>query len=293
MGGVGNGAVVAERLRLQLREQTSVDLAALAPADGGESGSTYLATGHDGARRVLKLDQNATPSQLRALTGVVGKLRERGYPAARIYATGEVDGQAFWLQERLPGTVLEKTVLSPELIPELLRLNDKQAGLGDGGQRLSDWLATTLTVGGDGYCVHETLAARPDTAGLLATLRRTADQHLGALPEPDDYVHYDFTLANLLTDGHGITGVIDINPPPLTGDRAFDLATLLFYCYDRADIRDRLRTRALELTRERALRVYLAHMVLRQVDWSLRYHPRAAPTRRHLRLARLVEADLS
>jgi streptomycin 6-kinase len=100
-------------------------------------------------------------------------------------------------------------------------------------------------------------------------------------------------LANLLTDGHGITGVIDINPPPLTGDRAFDLATLLFYLDDRDDLRDRLRARALELTSHRALRVYLAHMVLRQVDWSLRHHPGASATRHHLRLARLAAADLS
>jgi hypothetical protein len=33
-------------------------------------------------------------------------------------------------------------------------------------------------------------------------------------------------------------------------------------------------------------------MVLRQVDWSLRYHPAAPATRRHLRLARLITADI-
>jgi hypothetical protein len=32
--------------------------------------------------------------------------------------------------------------------------------------------------------------------------------------------------------------------------------------------------------------------VLRQVDWSLRYHPAAPATRRHLRLARLVTDDI-
>ena len=37
---------------------------------------------------------------------------------------------------------------------------------------------------------------------------------------------------------------------------------------------------------------YLAHMVLRQVDWSLRFHPAAAATRRHLHLARLVTTDI-
>jgi Phosphotransferase enzyme family len=283
----------AARLRRLLGEQAGIDLATLVPADGGESGSTYLATGLTGQPSVLKLSRNADAAgQLRILEGVVDKLRRRGYPAARIHASGQVDGMSFWLQERLPGVVLEgQSSLLP--LPELLRLNDAQAGLGDGTHRLSDLLATTLTVGGDGYCVHATLAARPDTRELLATLRTTADRCLAAIPERDDYVHYDFTLANLLTDGSGITGVIDINPPALTGDRAFDLATLLFYRYDHDDLRDRLGARARELAGDRAVRVYLAHMVLRQVDWSLRHHPGAPATRHHLHLARLVHADLT
>jgi hypothetical protein len=33
-------------------------------------------------------------------------------------------------------------------------------------------------------------------------------------------------------------------------------------------------------------------VVLRQIDWSLRLHPAAAATRRHLHLARLVTADI-
>jgi hypothetical protein len=42
--------------------------------------------------------------------------------------------------------------------------------------------------------------------------------------------------------------VIDVNPPLLTGDRAFDLATLLFYRYDHDDIRDHLRAWLFQLT---------------------------------------------
>ena len=33
--------------------------------------------------------------------------------------------------------------------------------------------------------------------------------------------------------------MIDINPPALTGDRAFDLATMLFYLYGHRDLRER------------------------------------------------------
>jgi hypothetical protein len=84
--------------------------------------------------------------------------------------------------------------------------------------------------------------------------------------------------------------VIDVNPPVLAGDRAFDLATLLLYLYDHDGIRALLRARLLDLAGPQAACAYLAHMVLRQVDWSLRFHPAAAATWRHLHLARLVTA---
>ncbi len=66
---------------------------------------------------------------------------------------------------------------------------------------------------------------------------------------------------------------------------------MLFYFYDHEQIRDLLRGRLLGLTGPRTACAYLAHMVLRQVDWSLRHHPAAAATRRHLRLARAITAD--
>jgi len=281
------------RLLAALRQQGGPDLAALVPADGGESASTFLATGRDGTVSVLKTSPEAGSDSVGRLGELAARLRRRGYPAARVLACGHADGTVFWLQERLPGTVLERGPVPGWLVPEVLRLNDAQAGLGDGTRRLSDLIAVTLTTGGDGYCVHATLQARPDTRDLLAVVRRTAGRCLAEVPEPDDFVHYDFTPANLLTDGPGISGVIDINPPALTGDRAFDLATMLFYLYDHDSTRDRLRRRALELTSHAALDAYLAHMLLRQVDWSLRHHPQAASTRHHLHLARLVAADLA
>jgi aminoglycoside phosphotransferase (APT) family kinase protein len=281
-----------DELRRVLREQAGLDLTALTPADGGESASTFLATGRDGTASVLKISLTASGADVARLRDLVGGLRRRGYPAARLLASGQVAGLTFWQQERLPGTILDRAPVPGWLLPEVLRLNDAQAGLGDGARLLSELLAVTLTTGGDGYCVHATLEARPDTRELLAVVRRTADRCLPAVPERDDYVHYDFTLANLLTSGAGICGVIDMNPPAITGDRAFDLATMMFYLYDRDDILRRLRDRALELTSQRALSAYLAHMLLRQVDWSLRHHPGARATAHHLHLARLVAADL-
>jgi Ser/Thr protein kinase RdoA (MazF antagonist) len=288
-------------LRQVLREQAGLDVVALRPVGGGESRSAFWVTDRAGTVSVLKIMAGAGPAaagHLRALEAVLARLRDRGYPAPRLLAAGHVSGLVFWVRERLPGSALDRGQPAPDrttvarLLPELLRLNDAQAGLGTGLRGWPDLISRTLSTGGDGYCLHATLRARPDTRDLLQVLRRIGDRCGPAIPAAEDFVHYDFTLANLLSDGASITGVIDVNPPVLAGDRAFDLATLLFYLYDHDDIRDLLRARLLELAGPQAARVYLVHMALRQVDWSLRFHPAAAATRRHLHLARLVTADI-
>jgi len=91
-----------------LREQGSLDLAALVPADGGESASTFLATGRDGVVSVLKISPGTDGDSVGRLRELVTRLRRRGYPAARLLASGQVAGMTFWLQERLPGTVLNQ-----------------------------------------------------------------------------------------------------------------------------------------------------------------------------------------
>jgi hypothetical protein len=57
---------------------------------------------------------------------------------------------------------------------ELREALREQAGLGGGTSRLTGLLAATLTVGGDGFCVHATLETRPETRALLAVVRQTA-----------------------------------------------------------------------------------------------------------------------
>jgi hypothetical protein len=301
-----------------LREEAGLDLAALIPA-GGESGSAFWATDAAGTAALLKIAPGpaaAALAWLRALEPVITRLRERGYPAPRWRAVGEAGGSAFWIQETGTGAPLESGGARPDfglasrLLPELIRLNDAQAGLGgpgpglpgQGSPRPGDpggqigWpalITTTLTEGGPGYCVHATLAARPATRDLLRVLRRIGETCGPGLPEGRDFVHYDFSLANVLSDGTAVTAVVDVNPPVLAGDRAFDLATLLYYLYDDPGLRARLWARLLEVADRGAARAYLAHLVLRQVDWSLRFYPRAAGTRRHLRLARLAVADIS
>jgi hypothetical protein len=87
-----------------------------------------------------------------------------------------------------------------------------------------------------------------------------------------------------------ISGVVDWDGT-CPGDRAFDLVTLLFYSYEQALVRDTLWQRVLALTDPAATAIYLAHMIHRQVDWSIRHHDRATIDR-WLGQARAVLRDI-
>jgi aminoglycoside phosphotransferase (APT) family kinase protein len=58
-----------------------------------------------------------------------------------------------------------------------------------------------------------------------------------------------------------------------TGDRLFDLATLVYYSRGEAPELERY---VVERIGREGLSVYLAHMAVRQSDWSLRHHGTAA-----------------
>jgi hypothetical protein len=92
-------------LLLVLREQAGLDLAALVPADGGESANTFLATGRDDTVTVLKIGPDGVGESAGRLRELVTGLRRRA-PAARLLASGQVTGLTFWLHERPPGTAL-------------------------------------------------------------------------------------------------------------------------------------------------------------------------------------------
>ena len=160
-----------DELRRVLREQAGLDLVALTPAQGGESKSTFWATDRAGTVSVLKVMPGAAQEAagyLRTLDSVPARLRDRGYPAPRFRAVGRVPGLAFWVQQRMPGAALDLGRGEPDraalarLLPDLLSLNDAQAGLGTGTRGWPGLLTRTLTAGGDGYCLHSTLQpARP------------------------------------------------------------------------------------------------------------------------------------
>lgn len=245
----------------------------------GEQGA-YLVSDLHGRRSVLKWRPGTESlDQLRFARTATTQLRRRHYPAPAYHAIGTALGGVYSLQTVLPGQPMLQ--LQPSFLSSLLALHDRQRGQAPATspQVWPEEVLRTVLIGGDGYCLHQSLREHSvATRDLLQTLQALVTTYRSAIPARRDLVHFDFQPANLLVEGTTITGVVDWEGVRV-GDAAFDLATLLFYAYDEQPLRAALWERGLALTTPGAFAVYLAHLILRQVDWSLRLHgtPVATP----------------
>ncbi len=235
----------------------------------GESGGAFEVRTVDGARAVLKL-YTGDVLDLGAPTALVDALRARGYPVPATLARGAVDGSAYELQERLPGEPLEQ--LTPAMLPGVRALNALQRDVGLAGRGpWIDEMVTSILDGRIGYCEHAAMGEHSDeTRALLERLFRIADDARAVHVSDIDVVHFDFSPYNVLTEGDRVAGVVDWNGAT-NGDAAFDLVTLATYTYVYT-VRDQLLAAAAAQTDPDALALYAAHMVLRQVDWTIRHH---------------------
>jgi aminoglycoside phosphotransferase (APT) family kinase protein len=266
----------------------------------GESRSTYLVTSGS-EDLIVKLVRGGTDAldNQRRLLRLVGALRERGYPAPEYLGVGRADGVVFTAQRLMPGQTLEPGPGDPPqarlfagLLPELLAAIELQAGAGDLDRPpWPSWLITTIEVGGDGYCLHDTMRRSADTALVLERLQSIARRNVNASTRSDDVAHFDMNPANILHSGGRLSGIVDWNVPffgAAQGDRGFDVATLLFYTYDVASTRDVLWRAALAISGMSWTAVYLCHLCLRQVEWSRRHKPASEEEARFMRIALAV-----
>ncbi|HEU5377923.1 MAG TPA: phosphotransferase [Ktedonobacteraceae bacterium] len=237
----------------------------------GEQGA-FAVTDHLGRRWVLKWapDAHNVPWMQEAKT-VTDLLRSRGYPAPHYLLIEGIPEGIYSIQSALPGSPLR--TLTTTLLPRLFELNELQVGQAIPGRK--DWhqeVINTVLLGGDGYCLHTSLQQESQrTADLLQTLQALVMAHQDEPHRTNDIVHGDFQHANILMQDGQISGVVDWDGFA-AGDCTFDIATLLFYSYDLVDVRELLWNYALERASLNLLSIYAAHLILRQVDWSLRYH---------------------
>src|SRR5262245_17372745 len=139
-----------------------------------------------------------------------------------------------------------------------------------------------------------TMRARPDTSLILDRVIRIGREHSQDNARTTDIVHFDLSPANVLQRDGQLAGIIDWNVPfdgAGQGDRGFDVATLLFYTYDNDATRGALWDRVIGISGPRWAAVYLAHLVLRQVEWTVRHRPGGEEEHRFISISKRVLAD--
>ena len=245
----------------RLNERHGTDFRAAGAYEGGEFGALRLA---DAVGRAYVLKHQ--PPGLAPKT--TDTLRPFGYPAPRYVAWG----QDYHVQEELPGTPAWRGwgVAAPELMTRLLKLNELQEGRAvDGDPSWPDSVVESVMVGFSEYAVVGTLEQHSDESrDLIRLCRRAVERYADGVRGHRDIVHWDYTLANVLVDRGRVSGVIDWGGTR-TGDRLFDLATLIYYARGQAPELERY---VVERIGREGLSVYLAHMCVRQSDWSVRHH---------------------
>src|SRR5262249_26112018 len=257
----------------------------------GEQGAYALADA-SGDRFVLKWAADGSVlTRYQRAQHITDRLRALGYPAPQHVLVGRTETAAYAIQRALLGQPMEQLPLA--LLADFLALNERQRD-----QARSDRLTWPELVvhpvlfGGDGFCLLEPMQTYSTmTAEMLqavqAIVRRYADQ----IAPRADIVHYDCSPANVLAAATRITGVIDWDGW-CGGDRMFDVGTVLFYSYADLAVRNKLWQTIVEQSGPVSGAVYLAHLIHRQVDWSIRYHT-PETIKRWLMLATIVLDDLA
>jgi hypothetical protein len=244
---------------------------------GGETGA-HEVTGPMGRRLVVKWDPAPSSDARREAVVLAERLRvDVGWPVPR-QRTVVAQDCLFVLQDFMPGTPIE--ILGHGVVDRLLELHVGRLGLARSSDP-SHWpavLIKTLIVGGDRYCLHESLRRYDErTASLVARI-----EELGRVIHHDDLgardvVHWDLHPGNLLHDEGTLSAIVDTDFAKV-GDAAFDLVTLalasLTLPCDRG-VRSRLFATAFDGLAEVRRLAYLGHLFIRFIDWPIRRGRRA------------------
>jgi aminoglycoside phosphotransferase (APT) family kinase protein len=134
-------------------------------------------------------------------------------------------------------------------------------------------LIATLTVGGEGYCLHSSLR---DYDGRTRTLVERIEEFGGTIDgeklSGHDIVHWDLHPGNLLVHEGSLAAVVDTDFA-VVGDASFDLVMLAMTSLTlpcEPGVRTRLFASAFDNLDGLRAQAYLAHLLIRFIDWPVR-----------------------
>lgn len=276
MSRVGNAAVLsAEEAARLLSDATGTPYEFVGRMHGGESGAHEF-LGPEGRPLVVKWDANPGSRRLRGEAVVLSeRLRTEAAWPVPAQSVLDVSDVRFVMQEFMPGLPCE--YLDHRLVDQLLDLHERRLGLARPEDPVH-WptaLIATLTVGGEGYCVHSSLYDFDRRTRSLIERIEAFGYSIDPKelkPRARDIVHWDLHAGNLLVSNGSLAAVIDTDFA-VVGDARFDLVTLAVSSAAvpcERGVRARLFSAAAADLDDLPTQAYLAHLILRVIDWPIR-----------------------
>lgn len=242
-----------------------------------EEKGPFLLRDQSGEAFILKWDPYPiTLEGFKAAHLATDRLRGEGYPAPEYLSLSPTSQGCYALRRALPGEALQRIPL--ELLPRLLELNALQKAKASGRQ---DWprpIIQMVVQERDAYGPLDSLRRYSSrSAQVFVELQECVVKEYGANSAPlvcptNDIVHFDLHPGNILVENGHISGIIDWEQTRV-GDCAFDLVTLWFYAYNSSAVRSSLWDILLERSSLKAIKLYLAYIMIRQIDWAIRRYP--------------------
>jgi fructosamine-3-kinase len=254
----------------------------------GDTRAAWRVTDPAGRAMLMKWSAGSEfpPADAAALAS---RLRAAGYPIQEFSCWGTDGAISYtvrpWVEGRVLGPGLRRHL---EQVLALVEMHEGAAPTPGGGLR--DQLIASVLDGFSDWCVLDSMRKHPRGAKILERVQAIARGSERVEIRTADAVHFDFHHFNILVDDAGIVSVIDWEGCR-AGDRAFDLATLLYYSYPDPALREALWERANAIASHGAIALFLAHLIVRQTEWSIRLETEEAADR-YLRIADLILADL-
>lgn len=244
----------------------------------GESDEgAWFATDDDGRDVVLKAfpDEGAV-LRFEMLMRSLDVLRERGYPVPEYGPILVVPGMTLVVQTRMDGSTAHN--LRWPLVQRIMDLNELQADVPApvNPRSWGAFVVHSLVDGEQGWAMHEPLRRHsPRTRHLLDRIEGIGSATESHRFGPNGIVHLDLHPGNLLVHADDrLAGVVDWEGA-CYGDRRFDLVTFAHNLTVSGN--GALATPVWALLEAvvdpHVLRAYVAHMVLRLVDWQIRHDP--------------------
>ncbi len=272
-------AIINRRHRLAL---------SLNDAAPGDTRAAWRVTDPTGRAMLMKWSAGSEFHPVDA-AALASRLRAAGYPIEEFSCWGTDGAISYTVRPWVEGRVLGAGLR--EHLKQVLALVEMHAGAAPTpGGGLRDRLIASVLDGFSEWCVLDSMRNHPRGAKVLEQVQEIARDSAGVEIRTADAVHFDFHQNNILVDDAGIVSVIDWEGCR-AGDRAFDLATLLYYSYPDRMLREALWERAGRIASHGAIALFLAHLIVRQTEWSIRLETEEAADR-YLRLADLILADL-